>query len=101
MSLLLAITRGDVADYVNALFIVYFILIFIRILLSWIPRVPYYPWLRATIDFVHQVVDPYLNIFRRVIPPLGGGGIAIDISPILAILILFIVGNVVVSLIHG
>jgi YggT family protein len=101
MSLLLAVSRIDVANYVRALFLVYFILIFIRILLSWIPRMPYYPWLRATVDFVHQVVDPYLNIFRRVIPPLGGGGMAIDISPILAIILLSIVGSVVVSLIHG
>jgi YggT family protein len=101
MSFLLAITRGDVADYVSAVFFVYFILIFIRILLSWIPRMPYYPWLRATVDFIHQVVDPYLNIFRRVIPPLGGGGFAIDISPILAIILLIVVRTVVVSLIAG
>jgi uncharacterized protein YggT (Ycf19 family) len=101
MSLLLAVTRVDIAAYVSALFLVYFILIFIRILLSWVPRMPYYPWLRATVDFIHQVVDPYLNIFRRVIPPLGGGGMAIDISPILAIIILSIVWRVVVSLIHG
>ena len=101
MSLLLAITRIDISNYVSALFLVYFILIFIRILLSWIPRMPYYPWLRATVDFIHQVVDPYLNIFRRVIPPLGGGGMAIDISPILAIIILSIVWRVVVALIHG
>ena len=101
MSVLLAITRIDVANYVAAVFLVYFILIFIRILLSWIPRMPYYPWLRATVDFIHQVVDPYLNLFRRVIPPLGAGGMAIDISPILAIIILTIVGRVVVALIHG
>jgi YggT family protein len=101
MSLLLAVSRVDVANYVSALFLVYFILIFIRILLSWIPRMPYYPWLRASVDFIHQVVDPYLNIFRRVIPPLGGGGMAIDISPILAIILLSIVWRVVVSLIHG
>jgi YggT family protein len=101
MNLLLAVTRDDIADYVSALFVVYFILIFIRILLSWIPRMPYYPWLRATVDFVHQVVDPYLNIFRRVIPPLGGGGFAIDISPILAIIILGIAGRVIVRLIAG
>ncbi|HET9119743.1 MAG TPA: YggT family protein, partial [Solirubrobacterales bacterium] len=73
MSFVLAITRDDVANYVNAIFLVYFILIFIRSLLSWIPRMPYYPWLRATVDFIHQVVDPYLNIFRRVIPPIGAG----------------------------
>ena len=97
MNVLLAITRNDVADYVGALFVVYFILIFIRILLSWIPRMPYYPWLRATVDFVHQVVDPYLNIFRRVIPPIGAGGMGIDISPILAIIVLGIVGRLVVS----
>jgi YggT family protein len=101
MSLLLAITRNDVADYVSAVFLVYFVLIFLRILLSWIPRMPYYPWLRATVDFIHQVVDPYLNIFRRFIPPLGGGGMAIDISPILAIVVLIIVRGVVVALIAG
>jgi YggT family protein len=101
VNVLLAITRADVADYVSAVFLVYFILIFIRILLSWVPRMPYYPWLRATVDFIHQVVDPYLNIFRRVIPPLGGGGFAIDISPILAIIVLSIVWRVVVALIHG
>ena len=101
MNPLVALSRVDVADYVSAVFTVYFILIFIRVLLSWVPRMPYYPWLRATVDFVHQVVDPYLNLFRRVIPPLGGGGIGIDISPILAIIILFIVQRVVVSLIQG
>jgi YggT family protein len=101
VTFLLGITRQDVADYVGAIFIVYFILIFIRILLSWVPRMPYYPWLRATVDFIHQVVDPYLNVFRRVIPPLGSGGFAIDISPILAIILLSIVGRIVVSLIAG
>ena len=58
MNLVLAVTRNDIADYVGALFLVYLILIFIRILLSWIPRMPYSPWLRATVDLVHQVVDP-------------------------------------------
>ena len=101
MSPLLAITRDDVANYVSAVFLVYFILIFIRILLSWIPRMPYYPWLRTTVDFVHQVVDPYLNIFRRFLPPLGVGGMGFDLSPILAIIVLSIVWRVVVSLIAG
>jgi YggT family protein len=101
VNFLLAITRDDVADYVGAVFLVYLILIFIRILLSWIPRMPYYPWLRASVDFVHQVVDPYLNIFRRVLPPIGGGGFAIDISPILATIVLIIVSGVVVALIRG
>ena len=64
--------RGrTIADYVNALFLVYIILIFIRVLLSWIPRMPYNPALRAVVDFIHQVTDPYLNLFRRFLPPLG------------------------------
>jgi YggT family protein len=101
VSSLLAVTRDDIANYVSALFLVYLILIFIRILLSWIPRMPYYPWLRAIVDFVHQVTDPYLNIFRRIIPPLGGAGFAIDISPILATLVLIAVSGVIVALIRG
>jgi len=101
VSLLSALTRDDVANYVNALFIVYIILIFIRVLLSWIPRMPYYRWLSATVEFVHQVTDPYLNVFRRFLPPIGGGGMAIDISPILAIILLFIAQAIVVNAIAG
>jgi YggT family protein len=98
---LFAITRSDVADYVDAIFLVYIILIFINVLLSWIPRIPYNRVLYALIDFVHQTTNPYLNIFRRFLPPLGGGGFRIDISPILAIIVLFIVQAVVVGLIEG
>jgi YggT family protein len=99
--LLFAITRSDVADYVDAIFLVYIILIFVNVLLSWIPRIPYNRVLYALIDFVHQTTNPYLNIFRRFLPPLGGGGFRIDISPILAIIVLFIVQAVVVGLIEG
>ena len=96
---LLAISREDVASYVNALFLVYIILIFIRVLLSWVPRMPYNPTLRAVVDFIHQVTDPYLNIFRRILPPLGGRGMALDLSPILAIIVLLIAQGIVVGLI--
>jgi len=95
--LLLAISRADIADYVNSVFLVFIILIFIRVLLSWIPRMPYNPTLRAVVDFIHQVTDPYLNIFRRILPPIGGGGMAIDISPIIAIFVLLIAQAVVVG----
>jgi YggT family protein len=96
-----AIGRGDVADYVAALFTVYLILIFIRVLLSWIPRIPYNRYLAAAINFVHEVTDPYLNLFRRFIPPVGGGGFALDLSPIVAIIVLFIVSGLVVGAIRG
>jgi YggT family protein len=98
MSVLPAITRGDVADYVEALFLVYLVLIFIRVLLSWVPRMPYNVYLRAAVRFVEETTDPYLNLFRRIIPPIGG---RLDISPILAILLLLIVQGVVVGAIRG
>lgn len=96
-----AIDRFDVANYVDSIFIVYIILILIRILLSWIPRMPYNRALRGFVDFVHETTDPYLNIFRRLLPPLGGGGMAIDISPILAIVVLLVAERIVVGLIAG
>lgn len=99
-ALLAAIGRPEIADYVNALFLVYLILIFARILLSWIPRIPYNPMLSAVIGFIHQVTDPYLRLFRRIIPPLGGGGFALDLSPIIGILVLIIGQSIIVGAIR-
>jgi len=99
--LLLAITRDDVANYVSALFIVYVVLIFLNVLSGWVPRMPYYPWLRATLDFISETTNPYLNLFRRFLPPLGGGGIAIDLSPIVGVIVLFVLQAIVVGLIAG
>ena len=99
-ALVFAVTRDDVANYVNALFLVYLILLFGRILLSWIPRLPYNPVVRSVVDFIHQVTDPYLNLFRRILPPVGGGGFALDLSPIIAIFVLYIVRAIVVSAIQ-
>lgn len=97
----LALTRDDVANYVSALFLVYIVLIFLNVLSSWIPRMPYSPTLRAVLDFISETTNPYLNVFRRFIPPLGGGGIAIDLSPIVGVIVLFVVQAIVVGLIAG
>ncbi len=98
---LLALSRGDVADYVNAIFIVYIILIFARILLSYIPRIPYTRAGTAVIGFVTETTDPYLNFFRRFIPPIGGGGLSLDLSPMIGIILLLVVQAIVVGLISG
>lgn len=97
----LAITRYDVADYVSALFLVYIVLVLLNVLISWIPRMPYNPALRATLDFIKGTTDPFLNLFRRFLPPIGGGGLAIDLSPMVAIIVLYILSSVVVRLIEG
>ncbi len=75
----------------------YLILIFARIVLSFVPRMPYNPTLRTVVGFIHEVTDPYLNVFRRVIPPVG----PLDLSPILAIFLLYIVQAIVVGAIEG
>lgn len=97
----LALTRFDVADYVNALFIVYIVLIFANILISYVPRMPYNRPLRALLDFITETTNPYLNFFRRLLPPVGGGGFALDLSPIVGIFVLLAVQYVLVSLIAG
>lgn len=98
---LLAITRADVADYVSTLILVYVVLIFIRILMSWIPRMPYNRWLNMFLTFVTDVTDPYLNIFRRLIPPVRIGPGALDLSPTVGVILLLIVGPIVAGLIRG
>lgn len=97
----LALDRGNVADYVSALFVVYVILIFARIVISFVPRMPYRPWLRSVLDFVTETTDPYLNFFRRFLPPIGGGGFALDLSPMIGLIVLFVAQAVVVGLIRG
>jgi YggT family protein len=97
----LAISRADVADYVSALFIVYIVLIFLKILISFVPRMPYRPWLRSVLDFITETTDPYLNVFRRFLPPVGGGGFALDLSPMLGVIVLMIARAVLVGVIEG
>lgn len=96
MSLAL-VSKISFADYVNALFIVYTIMILCNILLSFVPRIPYYPWLRAVLDFITESTNPYLNLFRRVTKPIGAGGMAFDIAPILALFVLFIAQGIIVG----
>lgn len=94
---MIAALKLDLADYVNALFVVYLILIFCNILISFVPRMPYYPWLRAVLDFITETTNPYLNIFRRIMRPLGGPGFAIDLSPMVAIVVLLVLQGIVVG----
>lgn len=98
---LFALTRYDLADYVEALFLVYIVLIFLNILVSWVPRMPYNRPLRATLDFVKRTTDPYLGFFRRFLPPIGGGGFALDLSPIVGVIVLFVLQALAVSLIEA
>jgi YggT family protein len=101
VSTVIALTRVDVANYVSVLFTVYTVLIFIRVLMSWFTRIPYNVWLMRVLDFVRETTDPYLNIFRRFVPMVRIGPGALDLSPIVAVIVLVVIQQIVVSLIHG
>ncbi|MCS7293148.1 MAG: YggT family protein [Gloeomargarita sp. SKYBB_i_bin120] len=80
MSSTLVLLVQGVISFIN----IYFVLLILRVLLSWFPTINWYnqPWMTLS-----QLTDPYLNIFRAILPPLGG----IDFSPILAFLVLQVI----------
>jgi YggT family protein len=89
--------RQQIADFLGALIWVYTLIIIAWIVASFIfsmgARVPYSRPLNAVLDFLRDVSEPYLRIFRRL--PLRVG--PLDLSPIVAIFVLRIVGSIVVS----
>jgi uncharacterized protein YggT (Ycf19 family) len=97
----LASVRSDIANYVSKLFLVYIILIFLYVLLNMMfslgLRMPYSRWFDAALTFLRDVCEPYLRIFRRIVPTIG----MIDFSPWLAIIVLFILYQVIPPLISG
>ena len=101
MTLLIASTRDDIANYVQAVFIVYIILIFVYILLNLLfsfgVRLPYARWSDVLLNFLRDVCEPYLRIFRRIIPSIG----MFDFSPMIAIIVLWVVEMLVYGAIHS
>jgi YggT family protein len=102
MTPVLASTRTQVADYLSTLIYVYTLLILLYIVVQWLfafgLRPPYSRASDAVLTFLREICEPFLRIFRRLIPSFG----ALDFSPIVAILLLGIVNRVVVEgLIRG
>jgi YggT family protein len=79
-----------VSNFVYVLYLVYLICIIAYIITSWIP-LPYNVTLNRIQRFLYDVVDPYLRLFRKIIPQLSFGGLGLDLSPIVAIIVLTIV----------
>lgn len=75
----------QIRDFVNVFIGVYILVILVYIITSWI-RLPYSPWLNRIQRFLYDVCDPYLRLFRRVVPPLG----PLDLSPMLAVIVLIV-----------
>jgi len=100
--LVLATTRTEIAGFLSTLIYVYTLLIILYIVINLLfsvgVRPPYSRSIDAVLGFLRDICEPFLRIFRRLIPSFGG----LDFSPILAIVTLQIVNSVVVNgLIHG
>jgi YggT family protein len=93
---LLADAADSVANFVNVFVSVYILLILAYIITSWI-RLPYSPWLNRIQRFLYDVCEPYLRIFRRIVPPIG----PLDLSPMIGVIVLIVVRSVAVSLLSG
>src|SRR5919201_3047650 len=89
-SLLLYDAASSANRFIDDFIWVYVLLIFAYVLTSWV-RLPYSPWLRRIQEFLRDVCEPYLRLFRRVLPSLG----PLDLSPVLAIFFLFLLMKVV------
>jgi YggT family protein len=92
-----AITRVDVANYVGDLFSVYIIVIFLYILLNMMfqfgLRPSYSRWLDMLLDFLRDCAEPFLRLFRRFLPMLGG----LDLSPMVAIIVLIVLRGIITN----
>ena len=67
-----------------------YIFIWVYVLSTWV-RLPYSPWLRRIQDFLRDVCEPYLRLFRRILPSFG----PLDLSPVVAVIVLFVIQRVV------
>jgi len=85
-----------IARVIEALFNFYCMVLFVYILLSWFPHER--GFMADVYNVLGRICEPFLGIFRRFIPPIGGNGFGIDISPIIAILVLQLVVQLVVRL---
>ncbi|HEX4435339.1 MAG TPA: YggT family protein [Solirubrobacteraceae bacterium] len=100
--MLLATARTDIAGILSSIIYVYTILIFVHIVVQLLfqagIRIPYSRATNGILQFLRDVCEPFLRLFRRLIPGMGGW----DFSPMLAVFTLVIVNRVVVEgIIHG
>ena len=91
--LLLFDAASSINRFIDDFIWVYVLLILVYILSSWV-RLPYSPWLRRIQDFLRDVCEPYLRLFRRLLPSFG----PLDLSPVIAIFFLFLLMRVVDAL---
>jgi YggT family protein len=88
-----ALTKAE--TFVNVFTTVYALVIFAYIIFSWL-RLPYSPWLNRIQRFLYDVSEPYLRLFRRVLPSMG----PLDLSPMVAVIVLLLLDRVVIRILQ-
>ena len=83
----------SIERFVTVFISVYILIIFAYIILSWV-RVPYSPWLNRIQRFLFDVCEPYLRLFRRILPAFG----PLDLSPIIGVFALLFLDRVLISI---
>ena len=86
-----AISKAE--TFVNVFVSVYSLLILLYIVASWL-RLPYSSWLNRIQRFLYDVSEPYLRLFRRLLPSMG----PLDLSPMIGIIVLVIFGQVLIRI---
>ena len=90
---LLADAVSAIENFIDVFVGVYILLIFVYIIMSWF-QLPYRPWLYRIRQFLADVCEPYLRLFRRFLPPLG----PLDLSPMVAVFVLIVLERVLHSI---
>jgi YggT family protein len=81
--------------FVNVFIVVYTIVVLAYVVMSWL-RLPYSPWLNRIQRFLYDVAEPYLRLFRRVLPSMG----PLDLSPMIAIIVLGLLDRVLIRILE-
>ena len=84
---------SSVKSFVDVFIVVYTLVIFAYIITSWV-RLPYSPWLNRAQRFLYDVCEPYLRLFRRILPTIG----PLDLSPVVGIAFLYLIRFVLDSI---
>lgn len=85
----------NVVGFVQVFITVYSLLILAYIITSWV-RLPYSTWLNRIQRFLYDVCDPYLRLWRRILPTFG----PLDLSPVVGVVFLYILSRVIVSILN-
>jgi YggT family protein len=83
---LLADTVTAIQNFIYVFVWVYVILIFAYVLMGWV-RLPYSPWVNRIQRFLYDICEPYLRLFRRILPSFG----PLDLSPMIGVIVLWVV----------